>query len=116
MPVQSQVVGAGEVGPVSGSVQAVPGEGTSDGSDAMESLNPVLCSNPEATTVAEDPDSVEESCGSDSVAKTLPQTQAATPGDRSSCKTENCCGHPSQAVRSRYGRQQRPPNRYGDWV
>ena len=49
MPIQSQLVRAGEVRPVSGSVQAVPGEGTSDGSAAMESLNPVLCSNPEAT-------------------------------------------------------------------
>ena len=120
MPVQSQVVRAGEVEPVSDSVQAVPGEGTSVGSDAMESLNPVLCSNPEATTIAEDPDSDEEICGRDSVAETLPQTQAATPGDRLSCETENCnaasCGHPLQAVRSRYGRQQRPPNRYGDWV
>ena len=90
MPVQSQVVRAGEVGPVSGSVQAVPGEGTSDGSDAMESLKPVFCSNPEATTMVEDPDSDDESCGSDSVAETLPQTQAATAGDRSSCETENC--------------------------
>jgi len=116
MPAESQVVRAGEVGPVSGAVEAVLGEGTSDGSDAMESLNPVLCSSPEA----EDPEPDEESCGSDTDTAILPQTKAATPDDRPSSETESfdaaSCGHLSQVVQSRYGRQRRPPNRYGDWV
>lgn len=89
MPVESQVVRAGEVGPVSGSVEAVPGEGTSDGSDAMKSLNPVLCSSPEVMTMAEDPESDEESCGSDTDTAIISQTQTATPDDRPSSETES---------------------------
>jgi len=116
MPAESQVMRAGEVGPVSGPVEAVLGEGTSDGSDAMESLNPVLCSSPEA----EDPEPDEESCGSDADTAILPQTQTATPDDRPSSETESfdaaSCGHLSQAVQSRYGRQRRPPKRYGGWA
>ena len=116
MPAESQVVRAGEVGPVSGPVEAVLSEGMSDGNDAMESLNPVLCSSPEA----DDPEPDEESCGSDTDTAILPQTQTATPDDRPSSETESfdaaSCGHLSQAVQSRYGRQRRPPNCYGDWV
>ena len=111
MPVESQVVRAGEVGPVSGSVEAVPGEGSLDGSDAIKSLNPALCSSLEVITMAEDPESDKE---------ILPQSQTATPDDRPSSQTESfdaaSCGHLSQAVRSHYGRQWRPPNYYGDWV
>lgn len=40
--VEPQVVRAVEVGPASGYGEAVPGKGTSDGSDAMKSLNPLL--------------------------------------------------------------------------
>ena len=120
MPAESQVVRAGEVGPVSGSVEAVPGEGMLDGSDRIKSLNPAQCCSPEVMTVVEDPELDNESFGSDTDTVVLPQTQTATPDDRPLSQTENfdntSGGHLSQAVRSRYGRQRRPPNYYGDWV
>ena len=120
MPAESQVVRAGEAGPVSGSVEAVPGEGMLDGSDTIKSLNPAQCSSPEVMTMAEDPESDNESFGSNTDTVILPQTQTARPDDRPLSETENVDttsgGHLSQAVRSRYGRQRRPPNYYGDWV
>ena len=120
MPVESHVVRAGEVGPVSDSVEAVLGEGMLNGSGATKSLNPAQCSSPEVMTMAEDPESDNESFGSDTDTVILPQTQTATPDDRPLSETESfdaaSHGHLSQAVRSRYGRQRRPPNYYGDWV
>ena len=56
MPVESHVVRAGEVGPVSDSVEAVLGEGMLNGSGATKSLNPAQCSSPEVMTMAEDPE------------------------------------------------------------
>ena len=118
MPVESHVVRAGEVGPVSDSVEAVLGEGMLNGSDATKSLNPAQCSSPEVMTMAEDPESDNESFGSDTDTVILPHTQTATPDDRPLSETEGfdavSNGHLSQAVRSRYGRQWRPPNYYGD--
>ena len=90
MPVKPQVVTAGEDGPVSSPGKAVSGEGTS------------------------------ESCGSDTDTAILPQTQAATSDDKLSSESESFdaapCGHLSQAIQYHYGRQRRPPHRYGDWV
>ena len=86
MPVKPQVVTAGEDGPVSSPGKAVSGEGTS------------------------------ESCGSDTDTAILPQTQAATPDDNLSRESDAPCGHLSQAIQCHYGRQRRPPHRYGDWV
>lgn len=103
MPAESHVVRAGEVGPVSVSVEAVQGESMLDGSDATKSLNPAQCSSPEVMTMAEDPESDNKSFGS----HTDTETESL---DASSY------GHLPQAVRSRYGRQRRPPNYYGDWV
>ena len=118
MPDESHVVTAGEVGPVSDSVEAVLGEGMLDGSDATKSLNPAQCSSPEVMTMAEDPESDNESFGSDTDTVILPQTQTASPDDRPLSETESfdAVGQLSQAVRSRYGRQRRPPNYYRDWV
>ena len=120
MPVESHVVRAGEVGPVSDSVEAVLGEGMLNGSDTTKSLNPAQCSSPEVMTMADDPESDNKSFGSDTDTLILPQTQTATPDDRPLSETESfdaaSHGHLSQAVRSRYGRQRRPPNYYGDWV
>ena len=89
-----------------------------DGSDATKSLNPAQCSSPEVMTMAEDPESDYESFGSDIDTVILPQTHTATPDNRPLSETESfhAAGHLSQAVRSRYGRQRRPPNYYGDWV
>lgn len=108
MPVESHVVSTGEVGPVSDSVKAVLGEGMLNGSDATKSLNPTQsgaqCSSPEGTTMAEDPES-------DNNKSFVNDTDTETESfDAASC------GHLPQAVRSRYGRQRRPPNYYGDWV
>ena len=120
MPAESQVVRAEEVGPVSGSVEAVTGEGMLDCSDTIKSPNPAQCSSPEVMTMAEDPETDNESFGSDTDTVILPQIQTVTPDDRPLSETENfdntSGGHLSQAVRSRYGRQRRPPNYYGDWV
>ena len=117
MPDESHVVTAGEVGPVSDSVEAVLGEGMLDSSDATKSLNPAQCSGPEVMTMAQDPES-DESFGSDTDTVILPQTQTASPDDRPLSETESfdAVGQLSQTVRSRYGRQRRPPNYYGDWV
>ena len=119
MPVESHVLRAGEVGPVSDSVEAVLGEGMLDGSDATKSLNPAQCSSPDVMTMAEDPESDNESFGSDTDTVILPQTQTATPDDRPLGETESfdavSYGHLLQAVRSRYGRERRPPHYYSDW-
>ena len=116
MPDESHVVTAGEVGPVSDSVEAVLGEGMLD--DATKSLNSAQYSSPEVLTMAEDPESDYESFGSDTDTVILPQIQTASPDDRPLSETESfdAVGQLSQAVRSRYGRQRRPPNYYGDWV
>ena len=116
MPDESHVVTAGEVGPVSDSVEAVLGEGMLD--DATKSLNSAQYSSPEVLTMAEDPESDKESFGSDTDTVTLPQTQTASPDDRPLSETGSfdAVGQLSQAVPSRYGRQRRPPNYYGDWV
>lgn len=103
VPAESHVVRAGEVGPVSGSVEAVLGESMLDGSDATKSLNPAQCSSPEVMTMAEDPESDNKSFGSHTDTETESFDAASY-------------GHLPQAVRSRYGRQRRPPNYYGDWV
>ena len=118
MPDESHDVTAGEVGPVSDSVEAVLGEGMLDGSDATKSLNPAQCSNPEVMTMAQDPESDNKSFGSDTDTVILPQTQTASPDERPLSETESfdAVGHLSQAVRSHYGRQWRPPNYYRDWV
>ena len=116
MPDESHVVTAGEVGPVSDSIEAVLGEGMLD--DATKSLNSIQYSSPEVLTMAEDPESDNESFGSDTDTVILPQTQTASPDDRPLSGTESfdAVGQLSQAVRSRYGRQRRPPNYSGDWV
>ena len=72
MPDESHVVRAGEVGPVSDSVEAVLGEGMLDGSDAIKSLNPGHCSSPEVMTMVEDPESDNKSFGSDTDTVILP--------------------------------------------
>jgi len=91
-----------------------------DGNDTIKSLSPAQCSSPEVMTMAEDPESDNESFGSDTDTVMLPQTQTATPDDRPLSGTENfdttSGGHLSLAVRSRYERQRRLPNHYGDWV
>ena len=120
MPDESHVVRAGEVGPVSDSVEAVLGEGMLDGSDATKFLNPAQCSSPEVMTMAEDPESDNESFDSDTDTVILLQTKTATPDDRPFSETESfdtaSYGHLLQAVQSIYGRQRRPPNYYSDWV
>ena len=60
-----------------------------NGSDATESLNPAQCSRPEVMTMAEDPESDNESFGSDTDTVILPQTQTATPDDRPLSETES---------------------------
>ena len=89
MPVESHVARAEEVGPVSDSVEAVLGEGMLNGSDATKSLNPAQCSSPEVMTIAEDPESDNESFGSNTDAVILPQTQTATPDNRPLSETES---------------------------
>ena len=92
MPLESHVVRTGEVGRVSDPVEAVLGEGMLGGSDATKSLNPAQSSSPEVMTMVEDPESDNESFDAASYS------------------------YLSQSVRSRCGRQRRPPNYYGDWV
>ncbi|KAL9967721.1 hypothetical protein ACROYT_G026010 [Oculina patagonica] len=71
-PVESQVVSAGEDEPVTGgSVSAVSREGESDGSAAMECLDPVICSSPqEAEAMSDDAESDVGSSETEEVAAT----------------------------------------------
>ena len=60
-----------------------------DGSAATKPLNTAQCSSPEVMTMAEDPESDNESFGSDTDTVILPQTQTATPDDRPLSETES---------------------------
>jgi len=109
-PVESRVVSAGEIEPVTGvSVPAVSREGESDGNAAMESLDPVICSSPqEAGAMSDDAKSDAGSSETEGV-----EASGADPEIPPRAR-----GHSSQNVtlQSRYGRERRQPNRYGDWV
>ncbi|KAL9964889.1 hypothetical protein ACROYT_G028596 [Oculina patagonica] len=127
-PVESQVVSAGEDEPVTGgSVSAVLREGGSDGGAAMECLDPVISSSPqEAEAIPDDAESdvgsseTEEVAETDADAEIPPHAMPAMLASRQPSEKEDCetllGGHSSQNLRSRYGRERRQPNRYGDWV
>ena len=89
-----------------------------DGSDATKSLNPAQCSSPEVMTMAEDPESDNESFGSDSDAVILTQTQTASPDDRPLSETESfdAVGTFRRQCEVVMGDSGDPPNYYGDWV
>lgn len=126
----SQVASVGEIEPVipGGSVPTVLREGVLDGSIAVESQNSVHGSiQPDSTTMSEKPESDAEN--SDDEADTGRDTDAEIPADAlpvvpvvdQQGVLEKDSGTPSRGslphnVRTRYGRERREPNRYGDWV
>lgn len=126
----SQVASVGEIEPVipGGSVPTVLREGVLDGSIAVESQNSVHGSiQPDSKTMSEKPESDAEN--SDDEADTGRDTDAEIPADAlpvvpvvdQQGVLEKDSGTPSRGslphnVRTRYGRERREPNRYGDWV
>ena len=120
----------GEIEPVipGGSVPTVLREGVLDGSIAVESQNSVRGSlQPDSTAMSEKPKSDAEN--SDDAADTRRDTDAEIPADalpvvpvvnqqsvlEKDRRTSSRESLPHN-VRTRYGRERREPNRYGDWV
>ena len=125
----SQVASVGEIEPVipGGSVPTVPREGVLDGSIAVESQNSVRGGlQPDSTTISEKPESDAEN--SDDEADTRRDTDAEIPADALPVvpvadqqgvledRRTSSQGSLPHNVRTRYGRERREPNRYGDWV